>query len=316
MTYLRFPSVSGDHIVFVADDDVWRVGIDGGRAERLTSDRVPASRPKLSPDGSLVAWGSRRDGNPEVYVAPVAGGPATRLTYWNQPPTRVLGWAADGRVVASTPALQPFRSRSWAYALPTDGGPAERLPYGPISGLARRPGGATVLMTTVNREAATWKRYRGGTRGRFWLDADGSGEFERFLAELDGQLADPVWVGDRLVFVSDHEGHGNVYSVRRRRQRPAPAQRPHRQLRPRSQPATSRAARPGWSTSAPAGCTASTTWPPTASPSRSRSNCPARASRGSRRSPRSTSRWPMPRCSASTRPAGPARSTSAAPCSG
>jgi tricorn protease len=213
VTYLRFPHVSGDHLVFVADDDVWRVGVDGGRAERLTSDRAPASRPKLSPDGALVAWASRRDGNPEVYVAPVAGGEATRLTYWNHLLTRVLGWTDDGRVVVSSPALQPFRSRSWAYALPVDGGPGERLPYGPINGVARRPDGATVLMSTVNREPATWKRYRGGTRGRFWLDARGGGEFARFLAALDGQLADPIWFGERLAFLSDHEGHGNVYSV-------------------------------------------------------------------------------------------------------
>jgi tricorn protease len=213
VTYLRAPHLSGDHLVFVADDDVWRVAATGGRAERLTSDRVAASRPKLSPDGALVAWGSRRDGNPEVYVAPVAGGPATRLTHWNHLKTRVLGWTADGCVVASTPALQPFASRSWAYALPTDGGPGELLPYGPINGLARRPDGATVVQSTVNREPATWKRYRGGTRPRLWLDPDGSGEFDRFLAELDGQVADPVWFGERLAFVSDHEGHGNVYSV-------------------------------------------------------------------------------------------------------
>jgi tricorn protease len=213
VTYLRFPATTGEHIVFVADDDVWRVGIDGGRAERLTSDRVPASRPKLSPDGALVAWGSRRDGNPEVYVAAVDGGPAARLTYWNHVSTRVLGWTADGRVVASTGALQPFRSRSWAYALPTDGSPGERLPYGPINGLARGAGRPTVLMTTVNREAATWKRYRGGTRGRFWIDTDSNGEFERFLTELNGQLTDPVWLGERLAFTSDHQGHGNVYSV-------------------------------------------------------------------------------------------------------
>ena len=213
MTYLRAPHVSGDHLVFVADDDVWRVGVDGGRAERLTSDRAAASRPRLSRDGTLVAWGSRRDGTPEVYVVPVAGGAATRLTYWNHANTRVLGWTADGRVVASSPALQPFRSRSWAYALPMDGGPGERLPYGPINGLARRPGGATVLQSTINREPATWKRYRGGTRARLWLDPDGSGQFARLLAELNAQVADPVWVGERLTFVSDHEGHGNIYSA-------------------------------------------------------------------------------------------------------
>ncbi len=214
VTYLRFPNIAGDLITFVADDDIWLVGVDGGRAERISSDRAAASRPKLSPDGSLVAWASRRDGNPEVYVTPLAGGPATRLTYWNDATTRVLGWLADGRVVASSASGQPFRSRSWAHALSPDGGPGERLPYGPLCGIARRGDGAVVLQSARHREPATWKRYRGGTRGRFWLDADGDGEFELFLAEINGQLADPVWFGQRLAFVCDHEGHGNVYSVR------------------------------------------------------------------------------------------------------
>ena len=213
MTYLRFPHLSGDRIAFVADDDVWLVSADGGRAERLTSDRSAASRPRLSPDATMLAWASRRDGAPEVYVAPVAGGPATRLTYWNHERTRVLGWGADGRVIAATPAHQPFQSRVWAYALPLDGSPGERLPYGPINGLARNRSGAQVLQSIAHREPATWKRYRGGTRPKLWIDRDGSGQFVRLLEELDGQLADPVWVGDRIAFISDHEGHGNVYSV-------------------------------------------------------------------------------------------------------
>ena len=212
-TYLRFPQLSGDRVVFVADDDVWVVDSGGGRAERLTSDRVPASRPRLSPDGSTLAWASARDGQPEVYVAPISGGAATRLTYWNHASTRVLGWAGDGRVVVASAALQPFRTRVWAHALPTDGGPGERLPFGPINGLARRADGTVVVQSVANREPATWKRYRGGTRTKLWIDRAGSGEFERLLAELNGQLADPVWLGDRLAFVSDHEGHGNVYSV-------------------------------------------------------------------------------------------------------
>jgi tricorn protease len=212
-TYLRFPQLSGDRIVFVADDDVWVVDSGGGRAERLTSDRVPASRPRLSPDGSTLAWASARDGNPEVYVAPIGGGAATRLTYWNHLSTRVLGWTGDGRVVAASAALQPFRTRVWAYALPTDGGPGERLQFGPINALARRPDGVVVVQSVVNREPATWKRYRGGTRPKLWIDRGGSGEFERLLTELNGQLADPVWLGDRLAFMSDHEGHGNIYSA-------------------------------------------------------------------------------------------------------
>lgn len=211
-TYLRSPHLSGDAVVFVADDDVWLVDASGGVATRLTSDNAPASRPRLSPDGGTVAWASRRDGVPEVYVVPVAGGAPTRLTWWGSAQTRVLGWDADGRVVAATTAGEGQRSRAWAHALPVTGGPGERLPYGPVAAIARSASGAVAMQSVVFREPATWKRYRGGTAAKLWLDADGSGRFERFL-DLDGQVADPVWVGDRLLFVSDHEGHGNVYSV-------------------------------------------------------------------------------------------------------
>ena len=212
-SYLRSPHLSGDTVVFVADDDVWSVPATGGSATRLTADAAPASRPRLSPDGSAVAWASRRDGTPEVYVVPTAGGAPRRLTWWGSAQTRVLGWADDVTVIASSTVGQPFRAHTWAHSLPTSGEPGTRLPYGPISGIARSTSGATVLQSTVLREPATWKRYRGGTAAKLWIDPAGSGEFVRFLGELDGQLCDPVWLGERLVFLSDHEGHGNAYSV-------------------------------------------------------------------------------------------------------
>ena len=36
--------------------------------------------------------------------------------------------------------------------------------------------------------------------------------FTRVLADLGGQLASPMLIGDRLFFLSDHEGTGNIYS--------------------------------------------------------------------------------------------------------
>ncbi|MCW2529812.1 MAG: peptidase [Pseudonocardiales bacterium] len=211
--YLRFPHVNGADVVFVADDDVWTVPTSGGRAVRLTSDRVPVARPKLSPDATLVAWTSRRDGAPEVHAMPLAGGTATRLTFWGTPGTRLLGWSDDANVVAASPTGQPFRTYSWAYELPIDGSPARRLPYGPIGGLAVHPAGPVVTQSMIFQEPANWKRYRGGTAAKLWFDAKGTGEFAPFLRELNGQLADPVWIGDRVLFCSDHEGHANIYSV-------------------------------------------------------------------------------------------------------
>jgi tricorn protease len=211
--FLRFPHIVGDLVTFVADDDVWLVPASGGRATRLTADRVAAARPRLSPDAAHVAWLGRRDGQYEAYVVTVTGGPERRLTYWNQRVTRVLGWTADGEVIVAGAPHEPFTTFTWAYAFALDRTPPRRLPYGPTSGLAVRSDGAVALQSMIFREPATWKRYRGGTASKLWLDENGHGEFVPFLRELVGQVADPVWWAERLAFVSDHEGHANVYSA-------------------------------------------------------------------------------------------------------
>ncbi|MCL2653926.1 MAG: hypothetical protein FWD63_09105, partial [Propionibacteriaceae bacterium] len=77
--YCRFPDIHGDDVVFVADDDIWRVSVDGGRAQRLTADHAPAANPRFSPDGTKIAWTSFMNGEPDVYL--LADGAVRRLTW-------------------------------------------------------------------------------------------------------------------------------------------------------------------------------------------------------------------------------------------
>ncbi|WP_068921652.1 S41 family peptidase [Planobispora rosea] len=215
-SYLRFPHISGETLTFVADDDVWTAPVEGGRAGRLSADRAPASHPRLSPDAAKVAWTSVRDGAPEVFLADLDGGSVERLTYWGDPRTRNRGWTPDGRVLAISATGQPFGSKTAAYVL--DGGGAERLPYGPVTDLAVTERATALLTASLHRDPGTWKRYRGGTAGRVWIrqgdgGEGGEGGFTRVLADLDGHFANPMIVGDRLVFLSDHEGVGNLYST-------------------------------------------------------------------------------------------------------
>ncbi|MDT0572096.1 PDZ domain-containing protein [Streptomyces sp. DSM 3412] len=216
LAYFRYPHLHGDLVAFTAEDDVWVAPLDGGRAWRVSADNVPVNHPRISPDGTTVAWTSTRDGAPEVHIAPVDGGSAKRLTYWGSWRTQVRGWTPDGQVLALSTHGQASLRRSWARAVPLDGGPATTLPYGPVGDVAHGP--ATVLLSApMGREAAWWKRYRGGTAGKLWIDradesAEGAGEFVRLHTELDGNLEYPMWVGDRIAFLSDHEGVGALYS--------------------------------------------------------------------------------------------------------
>jgi tricorn protease len=211
--YLRFPHVHGDVVTFIAEDDVWLAPAEGGRAWRVSADHAAASYPRISRDGTMIAWTSRRNGPPEVYLADIDGGDGRRLSYWADPGTRVCGWTPDGDVIAISAAGQPFEHFTWAYALPAGEGAGRRLPFGPVADLAIETAG-TALLTSTFHEPAIWKRYRGGTSGRLWVRAAGTPDagFTRLLAGLAGQLASPMLVGDRLAFLADHEGTANVYS--------------------------------------------------------------------------------------------------------
>ncbi|MEO6500366.1 MAG: PDZ domain-containing protein [Jatrophihabitantaceae bacterium] len=213
--YLRFPHIRGDQLAFVAENDVWLAAADGGQARRLTAEAVPVARPTLSADGTMLAWMSRRHGEPEVFGMPVAGGLSRQLTFFGHASTTLLGFGPDGQVLVMSAGSQPFRSFTWAYAIDVREGAdptPRRLPYGPVSSVAIGDP-AVVVGSAFSREPAHWKRYRGGMAGRLWLDASGAGEFVELLAELAGPKTSPTWTGGRLAFLADFEGHGNVYSV-------------------------------------------------------------------------------------------------------
>ena len=210
--YLRYPHIHGDLLVFVSENDVWLAPADGGRAWRLSADSAQVSYPRFSRDGARIAWTSWRDGNPEVYTADPEGNDAGRLTYWSDARTRVTGWTREGEVLAVSATGQPETYLTWAYAIPLEGAPPRRLPFGPVTDLALEETGTALLTGRMNTEPAFWKRYRGGTRGRLWTATGTDPLFTRVLSDLDGQLAGPMLIGGRLFFLSDHEGTGNIYS--------------------------------------------------------------------------------------------------------
>ena len=190
----------------------WRQG--------LSAQCRPHSRPHATDLAGRFrrAWAARRDGACEVFVAPTDGGVFRRLTHWGQPGTRVTGWVSDAEVMVLSGAGQGLPVRMFAHAVPVDGGPSRRLPYGWAGDVAVGPDGGVLLSSFFWTERARWKHYRGGPANQLWLDLAGSGTFRRIFADLSSSLAFPVWTTgadgrQRIGFCSDHEGRGQFYSA-------------------------------------------------------------------------------------------------------
>jgi len=208
--YIRFPNIRQDRIVFVSEDDLWLTTSEGGRAERLTAGVGEATYPSFSPNGELLAFVGCEEGPSEVYVMPTLGGTAQRLTFHGSS-CRVLGWSLDGEEILYASNAGQFAHRfDVIYAVKPTGGLPRQLPYGMANAISLGPHDGVVLGRNGN-EIAHWKRYRGGTAGHLWCDATGSGTFER-LQNLKGNIVNPCWVGERIYFLSDQDGVGNVYS--------------------------------------------------------------------------------------------------------
>lgn len=205
--YYHFPTIHGDRIVFVAEDDLWTVQANGGTARRLTANLGAVSHPHFDASGKRIAFIGREEGDADVYVMPAAGGSARRLTHLGST-AFVRGWRGD-RIVFSSNAGQPFRHLLWLFEVGMDGAQPLRLPYGPARTISFGKKGVVIGRNTG--DPAIWKRYRGGTAGELWIDRAGKGKFRRLL-ELRGNLANPLWIRSRIYFISDHQGVGNLFS--------------------------------------------------------------------------------------------------------
>ena len=217
------PAVSQTRIAFSYGGDLWVVGRDGGEAQRLTAGMGVETDPQFSPDGSLIAFTGEYDGNRDVYVVPAAGGEPRRLTYHPDPDT-VVGWTPDGKRILFRSTRSSYSSRfARLFTVAVEGGGLpEELPLPMAEEGAYSPDGKRIAYVPLPHAFDAWKRYRGGRTTAIWIADLADSRIEKIPRENSNDFG-PMWVKDRIYFLSDRNGPVTLFCYDLKTKKVAPA---------------------------------------------------------------------------------------------
>jgi len=213
--YYSQPTIYKNKLVFVCENDLWEVSTGGGKANRLTNAISEIHSPFFSPDANFISCCAKEEGEHDIYIMESKGGQLKRLT-WLNTVTNVLGWSNDGKNIFFRSTHEAIHSKgcdAWLFKVPVKGGSVEVLPFGPAMTFSQQQTAKKSIILGRNKiNNSRWKRYRGGMIGEVWVDKQNTGNFKRLLRELSGNPVSPFWIDERIWFVSDHDGIGNLYS--------------------------------------------------------------------------------------------------------
>ena len=213
--YYRAPALHDQRLVFTAEGDLWTQTLGQAQATRLTTQGAEEIGAKISNDGQWVAYSADYDGATEVYVIPITGGVAKRVSFENSR-VRVQGWTAKGEVLYSTDnAFGPanywvLRTVNPDTLMTTD------LPLADAIEGAVDAKGEYVYFTRFGLQATgdNNKVYRGGAKGELWRYKLGSkSEAQPLTANHEGSVRQPMVWQDKLYFISDSDGNDNLWSM-------------------------------------------------------------------------------------------------------
>jgi len=211
--FMQYPDIQGNTIVFSWERDLWTVPAGGGVATRVTTHPGTENAPKFSPDGKQIAFQGQYDGSPAIYVMPAAGGVPQRVTFMGAGP-QTIGWTPDGRkIVFRSSHENTFRPITRLYTVTPDGGLPEQMPMERGILCSFSPDGSKLVYNRRGNEEYYWKRYKGGQYTDIWLYDIKANSFAP-LTDYVGKNAYPMWVGNRMYFVSDRgkSGIANLYT--------------------------------------------------------------------------------------------------------
>jgi tricorn protease len=203
-------SINQSHVAFTYAGKIWLVERTGGTARRLTNTPNEETNPVFSPDGQRIAF-SRLNGNDwDVFIARADGsGEPVRITMMPED-DMVTGWSPDGKEIIFE-TTRDEESLTRLYKTSADRLMlATALPLHQSYSGSMSPDGSRIVYNP-RTGASDWRYYRGGYVGQLWITELKTGSLEK-LSNGTYNDRSPVWVNDKIYFISDRTGIFNLYA--------------------------------------------------------------------------------------------------------
>lgn len=214
--WLRNSAISpdGSTVAFTYKGDIYTVGVNGGKATRITSEGYNTT-PVWSPDSRSIAFSSSRLGSDDIFIVDALGGTPRRLTTnsANETPRAFLNDTTiifDANILPS-PAAAVAGIQNQTYTVSTRGGRPALMMSIPTLGMSVNAAGDILYRDRKGYEDPLRKHERSSGTGDIWLIRDG--KFNK-LTDFNGHDIDPAWgKGDTFYYVSEEDNNTlNIYS--------------------------------------------------------------------------------------------------------
>ncbi len=214
-------SPNGTEIAFCYKGDIYKVGVNGGKAVQLTTQSSYESSPVWSADGKQIAFASDRYGSMDVFVMNSEGGEAKRLTV-NSASEMPSSFTPDGKYVLFSAAIQdpaesalyPTGAMSELYQVPVEGGRTEQVLATPAEMVNYSAKGDFFLYQDRKGFENEWRKHHTSSITRdVWMYEVKTGKHTN-LTERAGEDRNPVLSADgkQVYFLSErNKGSFNVY---------------------------------------------------------------------------------------------------------
>ena len=154
------------------------------------------------------------------YTIPVEGGVPVRLT-WHPGNDLVRGFTPDGNSVLFISQRSVFHEQVFpAFYRRYNGGFPEKLQIPNAWTACYSPDGKSMAYTPLSPAYQQWKNYRGGRISTIWICSIDDYSVVKIPQPKEGcNDADPMWIGDKIYFLSDRNGEFNLFSYDIKQQR-------------------------------------------------------------------------------------------------